>query len=128
MPKIGKQKKVFHAPRPALKRPALPTNMSPIRSVSQQIYFYVVVFAFRCKSHPTVPPSDPMFERWGFRGSPFRLRLQGQDPLAFAALLLMGRPIPLLTLRATVACNLTAATDIELSQLRKDKKNAKKWV
>lgn len=55
--------------------------------------------------------------------SSFRLRLQGQYSLTFAALLLVGGPVSLLALGATVASHLAATADVELPQLSKDTKD-----
>lgn len=55
--------------------------------------------------------------------SPFGLRLQGQHPLAFATLLLVGRPVSLLTLGATVARHLAATADVELPELWRDQEH-----
>lgn len=68
---------------------------------------------------PLHPPSLPVEEEGR---SSLGLRLQGQYPLAFSTLLLVGRPVPLLALGAAVACNLAATTDVELSKLKKDMK------
>lgn len=74
------------------------------------LVFHQVFFPIPPSSSPYSAPDESEGR------SPFRLRLQGQDPLAFATLLLMGRPVPLLALRATVAGYLTATTDIKLSK------------
>lgn len=81
---------------------------------------YQSVFSFHLKSHPI--PLWPLFLKLGLRRSSFRLRLERQNSFTFTALLLMGRPIPLLALRAAVARHLASATDVELSQLKKQTK------
>lgn len=66
---------------------------------------------------PFLPPPLPVEDEGR---SSFGLRLQGQHPLALSTLLLVGGPVPLLALRAAVACHLAAAADVELSELQKD--------
>lgn len=76
-----------------------------------------LIFAFilTLKRFPIPPGSSPYSVPNENEGrSPLWLRLQRQDPLAFATLLLVSGPVPLLALRATVAGDLAATTDIEL--------------
>lgn len=68
---------------------------------------------------PSVRPSaltPPVNVINPFSGSPLGLRLQGQGTLALATLLLVGGPVPLLALGATVPRHLAAPADVELTQ------------
>lgn len=69
-------------------------------------------------SPPVLPPPLPGEDEGR---SSLGLRLQGQHPFALATLLLVGGPVPLLALGATIARHLAATADVELPELWKDK-------
>lgn len=66
-------------------------------------------------------PCDHRSSNWDWGGSSLGLRLQRQNPFTLTALLLMGWPISLLALWATVACHLASSADVELPQLQRYK-------
>lgn len=74
---------------------------------------------------PVLPPPLPGEDEGR---SSFGLWLQGQHSLALTTLLLVGGPVPLLALGATVACHLAATADVELSELWKDKEQDHLWL
>lgn len=80
------------------------------------------------KSNPIPPVLPPPLPGEDEGRSSFGLRLQGQHPLALATLLLVGGPVPLLALGATVARHLAATADVELPELWEYKAQHYVWL
>ncbi len=113
-----------------IKQPTLSSVVSLLSEISPILHFIPAPLpASLPPSPPPHPPFSLLLSQARIEGrSSLGLRLQGQHPLALATLLLVGRPVPLLALGATVARHLAATADVELPELWKDQEQGHLWL
>lgn len=79
---LGSKKRFFMPPLPRTQQACL-TYQHVTHSVSQSVdsffFLYVVIFAFLCKSHPSVPPQNP-FWVMGVQGITARAQIPEPEP------------------------------------------------